>query len=77
MKWWKRWRERHWDEIEHPEFDAPGHWGPAWREAPPFRAWVRRLGEECMEKPLQAVGIAGSLIAAILGLIAWIIRSLV
>lgn len=76
MSWWKAWKAKHWDEIEHPEWSGPGHFGPAWKEAPALRAWVKRLANECQESPMKAVGLALGVIAALGGVIAGIIRLL-
>jgi len=76
MKWWKKWKARHWDETVHPEYMGPIGWGPEWREAPRFRAFVFRFLHDCENQPIKAFGIVGGVIIGILGAIAAIIRSL-
>lgn len=76
MNWWKRLKAKHWDEIEHPGFSDGTFFSPPHTETPRFRAWLRKLNAEIDSKPLQALALLGAVLAALLGGIAAIIRSL-
>ncbi|NYT59449.1 hypothetical protein H0A65_11015 [Alcaligenaceae bacterium] len=70
MGWWKRWKEKHWDETVHPQRSDASGWGPEWREAPRFRALVMRLVKQAEENPLGALAVIAGLLGSIAAIIA-------
>lgn len=72
MNWWKRWKAKYWDEIEHPAGSAGLSIWPPHTETPRLRAMVQRLIEQAETNPLGAL-IA---FATILGSVAAIMSAL-
>lgn len=69
MGWWKRWRAKHWDEIERPgDLNHPiphmKHW-----ETPRLRAAARRLAEQAEANPLGALAVLAGILGAIAAII--------
>lgn len=72
MKWWRRWKAKHWDEERYPGSSGPGHVMMPGIYTPRLRRIAGRLGKQAEENPLGAlVALAGLLgsIAAIIALV--------
>lgn len=76
MNWFKRWKAKHWNEIEH----APKHgepWHLTYKETPRLKAFWLRLIDEIENNPIKGLTWLGGTLAAVFAALGWLIRGLV
>ena len=73
MALWRRWKAKHWDEVDHPLECGDWYIRPPHTETPRFRQAVRRLIEQCEHRPLEALAVLVGLFGTVVGLIALIL----